>query len=172
MPFAIWQPGQDLTEEALNLADMIGAVVFFTTRDTNQAVTTGGVDVANAVSWETVHLDLLTGWDAGEPTRWTVPQDGWWNLAGGVGFSGSSAGTVRDCAWFVNGSLVAWGRSRPHASTALSSDFLTAEARQLPVQLSAGDYIELVPSQDTGGNLNTATGSARPFMSVTYAGPP
>ena len=164
-------PGQLGTADAFNRGFLIGRVVFYATRAAAQSITTGAPDPANALAWDTVDLNLLTGWDAGAATRWTCPLAGWWTLAGGVSFNASTSGTIRESAWYRNGSLVTGGRSRPVVSSAITGASLTVAVRTIPILLAVGDYIQLVPGQDTGGALNTATGSAVPFMSATYSGP-
>lgn len=172
MTLNLWQPGMIMTEERLNDAAMIGAALFLANRSTTQAITTGAESAANAVSWTDIELDALGGWSAANPTRWTAPRDGWYKLEGSVGFNGSTAGEIRDAIWFVNGALISMGRARTIASTAISGDPLTIEARAIPRLLAEGDYVELIAAQDSGSSLNTATGSLRPFISITYAGAP
>lgn len=162
--------GQRLTAEELNLNLMIGCTVFRAYRTTAQSITSGAETAANALSWNQIDLDRLSA-GALNTTRWTCPTAGWWTVSGSISFNGSTAGSQRDAAWFVNGSLITAGRSRTFAETSIANTPLTVEARSLPVQLAVGDYVELIPVQNTGGAIDTATGSNTPYMAVTYSGP-
>jgi hypothetical protein len=171
MPFTPWKAGQRITADALNLTSMIGAVVFRAIRGTGQSITNATDDVANAISWDTVDLDLLGGWAAGSPTRWTVPTTGWWKLDGAVSFVGAATpGTLRDALWFVNGATIVAGRARSFSGS-IGTAAMTVEARSIPYLLNAGDYVQLVPLHNASTSVNTGTGTYSPFMAVTYAGP-
>lgn len=170
MTFQLWKSGMKATTARLNDGDMIGAVVFMAQRTTAQAIPTGTEAAANAVVWDQIDRDILTGWSSGSATRWTCPTTGIWVLAGSVGFNSSTGGTTRDACWFVNGALLTAGRARTFASGSISAVALTIEARTLPLLLTAGDYVQLVPAHNVGSNLDTASGSLRPYMSVTYGG--
>ncbi|GEC02947.1 hypothetical protein SSP24_06020 [Streptomyces spinoverrucosus] len=171
IPFAGWQPGMIITEERANSSALIGRVVFSAIKTTSQAITSNGNPVvANALNWDNIVTDLLGGWSAAQPSRWTPPMPGLYQLDGCITFSGpaGAAGAVRNAAWFVNGALVLGGNNRTPSPGATVS---ACDARSTPVLLNAGDYVQLVPSQDTGADLGTATGSYMPTMIVTYKGP-
>ncbi|WP_171110641.1 MULTISPECIES: hypothetical protein [unclassified Streptomyces] len=173
--FPGWQPGMEITEERANSSALVGRTVFMATRDTSQSIPSGSDSVANALVWEGIGLDLLGGWSAGQPSRWTAPMSGWYVLEGAVSFNGAAGGTVREGVWYLNGALQAYGRARTYTTTAIAASPLTVEARTMPILLSAGNYIQLVPAHNFANPdpapLNTATGSFRPYMSVIYAGP-
>ena len=170
MPFTPFLAGMKLTGTRLNDAAMIGATVFLANRSTAQSIPNGGDAAANACIWDDVNLDLLGGWVSGSPTRWSVPRTGWWQLAGAVAFDASAGGTTRECVWYVNGGAIGMGRARTFGNT-MSAVPVTVEARTLPQLLTAGQYVELVPAQNSGGALNLATGSYRSYIAITYAGP-
>lgn len=170
MPYTIWRPGMLMTEERLNDATMIGAAVFLANRSTSQTIPSGSDTAAQAVQWDTVDLDVLGGWSAAQPTRWTAPRTGWWQLAGGVGFDGSTGGNTRECLWYVTGGAIAMGRARSFGNT-MAGVPITVEARTMPRLLQAGQYVELVPAHNAGATLTTATGTYRPYIAITYAGP-
>jgi hypothetical protein len=151
-----------------------GVLVFRAFLNTSQSVPTRSAEaVADALVWDTIDLDRLSGWAAGaNASRWTCTVPGWYTFSGSVGYNASSAGTFREAIWFQNGALSPAGRATPMMSTAIAATPLTAEARTLSLSLSAGDYMQLVPLQNAGAALTTATGSLRSFMSATYAGPP
>jgi hypothetical protein len=165
--------GQTLTAGTLNASFQVGQLVFRATRDTAQSIATSTVaTTANALSWETINYDDLTGWSSGDPTRYTPPVAGWYMCTGAGSFASSTAGVVRGVGWLTNGSLPDASGARPHATTAFASAALTAEARSVPFEFNGTtDYVELAPFQDTGGALNTATGSVRPYIAVYYVAP-
>ncbi|MFI2431996.1 hypothetical protein [Streptomyces sp. NPDC018693] len=168
----LWFPLQRITDDSMNDADLIGRMVFRARQSTSaQNITSGGDTAANAIQWQDIDLDLLGGWNGGQPTRWTAPRAGWWELSGGVSFAGSTAGQIRECVWYVGGSAISGGRGRPTPNSAITASALTAEARTIPVQLGVGGYVELIAAQNSGGNLATFTGSYSPYISITYAGP-
>jgi hypothetical protein len=170
MPFSVWQPGMRVTASRANDAAMIGAVVFFANRGNPQSVPSGVDSASGAMQWDEVQVDSLGGWNAAQPTRWTVPRSGVWEFAGAVAFDASGNGTLREAVWYLNGAAMAMGRAR-FAATQFPVQALTVEARTVPRLLSAGDYVELVAAQNSGGTLGIATGSYRPYISITYCGP-
>ncbi|MFM9634389.1 hypothetical protein ACKI10_43410 [Streptomyces galilaeus] len=167
----LWLAGMRTTADRLYETDLIGRTVFAATRSISQTIPTGAEVAANAISWDVIDLDVLGGWTAGQPTRYTITRSGWWVLKGSVAFNSSTAGTYRDCCWFINGGLPTGGRSRALVSTAIAAVSLTVPARSRPMLLAVGDYVQLVPSHNVGADLGTATGSLRPDVSLTYAGP-
>lgn len=166
-----WRAGMRITAGRMYETDLIGRAVFMANRSTVQSIATGAENVANALSWNTIDLDVLGGWNAANPTRWTAPFTGWWTFQGAVSFATSTSGIVREAVWFVNGSLASVGRSRPPQPSALGSGTLSVNARTFPYLLAAGDYVELVPAHNASAALNTATGSYRPYAAITYSGP-
>ncbi|WP_432135141.1 hypothetical protein [Streptomyces sp. bgisy154] len=166
-----WLAGMRMTADRLNDTDLSGNVVFLARRGTAQSITSGADSSSNAISWDNVDLDSLSGWSGSQPTRWTAPSTGWWILAGGVSFEGNSGGQIRECVWYVNGGAISAGRSRPIPTTAISASGMTVIARTVPRLLNAGDYVQLVAAQNSGSSLNVFTGSYQPFMSVRYGGP-
>ncbi|MFI1021257.1 hypothetical protein [Streptomyces olivaceus] len=165
-----WLAGMRTTADRLYDTDLIGRLAFLGYRNTNQAIATGE-SAANAMQWDNVPLDVLSGWDPARPSRWTCPRAGWWTLQGAVAFNASSSGTVRECCWYVNGGLVVMGRSRPINSSSIVASYLTVDARSLPRLLAVGDYVELVPAHNASGSIDTATNSPAPYMTITYSGP-
>ncbi|MER7798995.1 hypothetical protein ABTX71_01555 [Streptomyces parvulus] len=170
MPFDFWQPGMVQTEARLNLAAMTGAVVFLANRGTGQTIPSGGDSGSNALQWDEITTDLLGGWSASTPTRWTCPLAGWWKLEGAVAFNASAGGNTRECVWYINGGGASMGRARTFGGT-MASVPVTVEARTLHRRLDVGEYVELVPAHNAGANLDTATGTYRPFLSASYGGP-
>jgi hypothetical protein len=64
------------------------------------------------------------------------------------------------------------GRSHPINMSGIVSGALTVDARSIPRLMAVGDYVELIAGQNSGQALDTATGSYRPYISITYSGPP
>jgi len=172
---ATYQPfaaGQRLTAGDLDAQLMIGKVVFQAMRTASQTITTGAESASNAISWDAVNYDLLGAWSAGSPTRWTCPLAGWWTLSGSISLNNNSGGSNRDALWFVNGANITGGRARTFAESGISASLVvTVEARTLPLLLAVGDYVQLIPAHNIGASEVTATGTAAPYMSVTYSGP-
>lgn len=166
-----WLGGMRTTADRLYETDLIGRVVFLARRSTAQTIPSGSDASSQAIQWDQVDLDVLGGWTVGQPTRWTCSRAGWWTFQGAVGWELSSGGSVRECCWYVNGGLITPGRSRPVASSAIAANAFTVDARAVPRLMDVGDYVELVPAQNSGANLDLATGSYQSYMSITYSGP-
>ncbi|MFC8515471.1 hypothetical protein [Streptomyces sp. NPDC057257] len=165
-----WLAGMETTADRLYSTDLIGKLVFFATRDTNQSIsntTSANIDATNALSWETISLDRLGGWVSGSPTLYTCTYAGWYELSGGIGFNSNATGS-RTSGWMVNGSTPAGGHGPRLNANATTTHFQVASS--LPVLLAVGDYVRLVPGQSSGAALNTATGGPRPFISIKYVG--
>jgi hypothetical protein len=164
-----------VTANRLNQWLLPGTAVFLGRRDTAQAIPSTSLanpSVGNALIWETVALDSLSGWSAGAPTRWTCTVAGWYKATGGVSFA-SGGGETRTAAWYVNGVLATGGHGQrvpPTAGTVVAVD-----ARELTILLAVNDWLELVPAHDISPvptNLNTSTGGSRPTIQISYAGQP
>ncbi|MFD5217458.1 hypothetical protein ACFWMH_07295 [Streptomyces tendae] len=168
-----WLGGMRMTADRLYETDLIGRTVFLANRGANQTITSGSDTASNALQWDEVTLDVLGGWNAGQPSRWTCPRAGWWTFQGAVGFNASTSGTVRECCWYVNGGLISMGRSRPIV-TVPSNSTLTVDARAVPRLMAVGDYVQLIAAHNSSSptTIDTATGSYRPYISITYSGPP
>lgn len=175
MSFTPTLAGQRLTAGALNDIALIGATVFAITANSGQSVTSRTSEVVgDAVQWDPPGVDLYGAWSSGNPTRFTCPKAGLWTLGGSIGFNASTGGTIREAIWYVNGSLLSIGRAVGTASTAIANIALTSAARTVTTALALGDFVELVPLQNSGlvsPALTLATGSLRSFMNATYAGP-
>lgn len=165
--------GQRITANDLNDASLPGKVVFRTYSGAGQSVPTRTTEmVADAIVWDSPQQDDYGGWSSSTPTRWTCMKAGMlWTLSGRLSFNGSIAGTLRQAIWYINGALPPAGRAVPVASSAISNASLTVEAAEQTLPLNVGDFVELVPLQNTGGPLAVATGSYRPIMAITCGGP-
>ncbi|WP_432041404.1 hypothetical protein [Streptomyces cadmiisoli] len=169
--FPQWQPGMIINEARANSAALIGRVVFKATRDTNQAISStsqANPDQVNAISWETISDDELGGWSSGAPTRYTCQLAGWYKIEVKVGFNAATLGTARTLGIYVGTTLQPAGHFR--TATTFTNQVHT-QSGYLTVLLGVGDYVELVPGQDTGNPLNTATGGVRPLIEIAFARP-
>lgn len=93
--------------------------------------------------------------DAGTPTRLTVPSTGYYAFGGSLEFAANTTG-YRDIKIRVNGTSV---KFRTKAPAAQSGGHPMTISGQLA--LTAGDYIEFVAAQTSGGALNVgAAGDA------------
>lgn len=115
--------------------------------------------VATAVTFNTEVYDTANGHDTvTNTTRYTVPTGlgGLWLIGGKMSWDGNTTG--RRIGWFlVNAVSIVPGSyiSVPPAATATLMPMET-----VPVVLSAGDYIELIQQQDSGGTRTTFNGGS------------
>jgi hypothetical protein len=113
------------------------------TRTTTTAFTTGGTEYA--ISFDTEVADDEGYWDAGTPTRITIPVTGWYTLVGTM--NGEAIASTLFVRFRKNGTAYAqWDHyQRAYGSTTVAL-FVNATAVEY---LTAGDYIELVGSAST-----------------------
>lgn len=164
--------GQRSTAGALNAGFAIGRLVFFALRTAAQSIATGGTagSSSSALSWDSVQLDTLGGWSSSSATRYTAQHAGWYTCTGLVGFASSASGSYRGCSWLLNGSAQTGGTSKPQGATAVGTAIATP-AVTLPIQLDAGDYVQLAPFHNASGALDTDTGVRAPSISIYYSAP-
>lgn len=174
MAFQPLTAGQRLTASTLNNLLLIGAVVFRAYCSSGQNIPSGAESVANAIVWDTVDLDRF-GAGAVSSSLWTCPMTGWWTLEGGTGFNSAAGGTVRSAAWYVNGALQQAGRTTVgEPSGTFPTTAISLTMRPVPYLLTAGDTVQLVPSNDSGASapgLALSTGSLRSVINIRYGGP-
>lgn len=172
MAFTYVRAGQIITADVLNDIGMVGQVVFFATRDTVQSISSGSGTpvVADALSWETISVDDLSGWSAASATRYTVTVAGWYELNGGVSFASNSAGSLRAASWFVNGTAPVGGLGDRIAS-GLITGVIAVSARNLVIQLAVGDYVQLAPGHNVGAALDTSSGAQRCYATIKFVRP-
>lgn len=169
----IVRPGNRATAGLLNSGFLIGRAVFVAFRDAAQSITSTTVgETSNALAWDNVELNVLGGWAPGTPSRYTPPIAGRYGITGSASFVANGTGNVRGCSWRQNGSLPAGATFRNVYNTVPGSPVPTFDAIPLNLEFDgSSDYIELCPFQDGSGALNTATGSNRPSIRITYEGP-
>lgn len=170
-----WLPGQTITAERLNADRMIGSVVFSARRAATQSIpeTTGGGMPNTPVVWDDIELDHLNGWDAGDPSVYTVMMNGWYELTGSASFVtiGGESG-FRLQQFMRNGTPVPGTFSRQHAVVNGNGGRQTLPRPRM-LNLVVGDEIQLNVGQTTTAALNlTADSPASTCMSIKFVTPP
>jgi hypothetical protein len=97
--------------------------------------------------------DNYGGWSAGNPTRYTFPVAGRWYVAGQAAFASSNSGICQS-GLRVNGGTTSWGTKA--AAPATSTAGVIAASEQY-LRVSAGDYVQLIAFQSSGGSLSLTT---------------
>lgn len=122
------------------------------TRSTTQAIASGGS--GSLIQWTDVIQNDLGALDlATHNTRFTAPSTGWYAVEYSFGFTGSTTGS-RAYSLRLNGGTQFFGKRQIIPST--SSD-LDVGGSAL-VYLTAGDYLEALFFQSSGGSLNVKYG--------------
>ena len=130
---------------------------------TLQSIPNGGA--FTALNFHTADIDVMGGFDAASPTIYTAQRTGYYSLAGGVGYSANTAGR-RWCRWRVSGVDVPVSGANMNA---ISSGQSLLVARTVNVELAAGDTVELLTFQDSGGASDTYVGVAYAQSSMAIA---
>ncbi len=111
----------------------------------NQAIATATV---TAVTWDSpADYDTSVFYAAGQPTRLTAPAAGTYSVAMAAQFDVNAVG-IRVFAITHNGTIVAAMNDIGNAAWYVGG-VVTAD-----VPMAAGDYVEAVVYQSSGGNLN------------------
>jgi hypothetical protein len=175
---APFQPGNRLTEERLNVGQLIGRVVAQLKRTSTQSISNTGSSAApstaDAIAWEAADLNLLGGWDdTVNPSRYTPQVSGWYELSGGISFATTTSGGKRGGGWYKNGSAVDGGRSQIITNSTTASGPTAVPMRTIVVDLDGvTDYVQLMATQTSGDALGTnATAAQVPTMTIKYVGP-
>jgi hypothetical protein len=106
--------------------------------------------------------------NATNPTRLTIPDDGWYVVAGSAVFASNATG-YRRLQIFLNGIGFV---GRPAAlQNAVSGIATSISVTSAAVFLSAGDYLEFEVTQTSGGALNVLTNTGT-WFSVRRIAPP
>lgn len=101
-------------------------------------------------------------------SRYTCQVAGTYQLAGGIGWSSSTAGR-RNAWWRKNGSDVVGTESGADSDV---TGIIATIARTILIDLDVGDYVELTGTQESGGSLNTAVvATQQSSMSVRLVTP-
>lgn len=105
----------------------------------------------------TVDLDNYSGFTTGASAHYTAPVAGRYLLAGQLNLASSSTTTWYACGVRVNGTTPFWGGITRFAGTSLTGGASITKR----LRLSAGDTVQLIAAQASGGAIayNTAAAS-------------
>lgn len=123
-------------------------------QNTPQSLTNGAV---TAITMDTVMFSGGIVWDSGNATRIPVALAGIYQVNVGVLFAASGAGSYRQLWVHKNGSTAV--RHAYNILCPVSSTQVLSVTGSSLMSLAAGDYLELIAVQDSGGALSTSTGS-------------
>lgn len=139
----------------------VGARVF---RTTNQSIAN---DIDVVLSWTSERFDHGNMWDAGAPTRLTVPtgRSGLWHVGGLVNFAINGTGYRRVDIDLNN---LAIARVADSAVSGLVDHGMSVAT---VVNAVAGDRFELFAAQTSGGALDMKAGDFLTHFFATYLGP-
>ena len=112
----------------------------------------------------TVDLDTYAGYTTGASAHYTAPVSGRYLLAGQVFLASSSTSTWYACGVRVNGTTAYWGGITRFAGTSQAGG--AAVVKRL--RLSAGDTVQLIAAQASGGAIayNTTAGNQTRFIAL------
>lgn len=108
-----------------------------------------------AVQWTSTSWDTKALFSSGSNTRLTARSSGKWLAWGYVEFANNTTAGLRRVTIRANGGTTLAGQDGP-PSVGTTTTFLNVTA---PFSTNGGDYVELIPFQDSGGaiNLNNAS---------------
>lgn len=109
-------------------------------------------NTATAITFTTLVQDADSMWSGSTPTRLTCQTAGWFLVTGSLDYAANSTG-ARAVFIHKNGSGTYLNQYRPAAGGG-TSDFLTVSGA---LYLNAGDYVEVIATQTSGGALNVTT---------------
>lgn len=112
----------------------------------------------------TVDTDNYGQFTTGASAFYNIPVSGRYLFAGQVNLATSSTTTFRACGLMVNGATVYWGGITRFAGSGLASG--AAVTKRL--RLNAGDFVQLVAAQASGGSIayNTTAGNQTRMLAV------
>jgi hypothetical protein len=116
---------------------------------------------AAALTWDTKVTDRDSGWSSGSNTRYTAQTPGYYLAEAVASFNGASSGGV--AAWYQvttgSGNPVGAGVNTLFCRPALplQSAGTAVALKSLTPYMYAGDYIQVIAEQTSGGTLSTAT---------------
>lgn len=135
--------------------------------------------VYTSIQFQNEDSDTANGHDTvTNNTRYTAQVAGTYEFDGAVVFASSTAGQ-RAVRWRKNGATTALDASQTSCNPVTDPAAVTTlAARGIQIALAVNDYVELQAYQNTGGALNTFSGTTGAFnneaqssMSVKYLGP-
>lgn len=144
------QLNQELRDNELSLRGMndLAVKVF---RTSNQSISSSGAN--SVVTWQSSVWNIGSMWSSStNPTRFTVPTTGIYQLAANIPWTNNGTGRRR-LAWRPNGGSITYDMQHQESTgvdTCNGSDLIS---------LNAGDYVEIIVSQDSGGALSVLGGT-------------
>jgi len=126
-----------------------------------------------SVSFDTVHHDpwnMLQGGTSGSGTTdVTLPMTGVWLLSANASFASNTAGSYREVLIYSGGTVLTRSRAE-QASGGFPATGVMVSTTAVRA-LAANAIITMRVYQNTGGALNTGTGSGENVLFVAYLGP-
>jgi hypothetical protein len=104
----------------------------------------------------TVDVDTYGGMTTGAGAKYTAPVSGRYAVAGQVNLASSSTSTWYACGLMVNGSTVSWGGIVRFAGSSLAGGAGITKR----IRLNAGDQVQLIAAQASGGSIAYHTAAA------------
>lgn len=118
----------------------------------NAALNHTATGTLQTIAFDTEQYDTTGIWDAVSPTRFTFSQPGIYHVGGGATFQVSAVGD-RLAALRVNGTTQIARNDGNVSGTAFSGNNVSTS-----YLFAAGDFVELLAYQSSGGNLAYAVG--------------
>jgi hypothetical protein len=152
------------------LPPALGARVW---RSTAQSIPNGAW---TPISFDTVRYDSGSTWVAANPTRLTCQVAGVYTITGHLIYSPNTAGSQRNAAILLNGSI--YLAQQAPAVSGYSASQYTRVSVNTTYRLNVGDYVELQAWQDSGAAVSlltsdaTATFDGQDFEMAMVGGPP
>lgn len=173
-PIPVFGSGFATDDELNQLCDVVRFLLGSTTilrpiahlhQLTLQTFTTG---VPAVVNFDGETFDDALGHDnAVNNSRYTFVYGGKFLVAGAVGWAVSAAGN-RKAWWQTNATTIQDGAI---LSAGVATNPMILTARTMLIQATIGDYVELLATQTSGGNLNTSVlNGDQSTMSIMFAG--
>jgi hypothetical protein len=131
-------------------------------RLSSQTLTTGTPAV---IAWAIEDNDTDTMWDVGTPGKIYAKTKGIYNVSATIRFQFNAAGT-RSVAIYKSGVAVT---EMVLDANRDATNPITVISLSHPVSMAVNDYIEIVASQDSGGNLNVEAGGSNQSLKVVVA---
>lgn len=133
------------------------------TNSASQSTSSGGG--ANVLTWDTEAWDTGGLHDGTNPTRLTAPIAGLYMVSCWVDWASNTTG-LRQVKIRANGTTTI---ANEHVDAGGTSPQQTVS---VPVKLAAGEYVELIVAQTSGGALNVTGGATESFFAMHYVGSP
>jgi hypothetical protein len=115
------------------------------------------------VAFDTMDLDTHGVHQPANPSRFTAPNAGWYALSGQCDWVLNATG-ARELKFLINGG----GSSLAKAMVMAVNGYDTALAVATESFLSAGDYVELMAWQNSGGALSTSGTDGLPRFTARW----